>query len=277
MASQNSHVADLHTPEELVDNAEALFASGNPKMMRAAVLEAITALEAFVQSTVFSSLNGKLDTLLVQWLEDKTKMDFDSRLSVLTPVAVGCSVDKASALWSDYKKAKGIRNKVTHSGAKVSANDARFVIDTVYNWLAYLGSTLELEVALIGLKRYVEQAQVPINSEQKANLLIAEYFGQSKAASSLHEVSLKDGKRHLTADIVLKFGLYTVIVETKYSRNRDTQDLVKSAVEQTKVLMAVGGITQGVVVIFQEAEIPLGFDNVQKFHDGKVYSIVIKA
>ena len=122
-------------------------------MMRAAVLEAITALEAFVQSTVFASLNGKIDPLLIQWLEHKTKMDFDSRLSVLTPIAVGRSVDKSSTLWSDYKKAKGIRNKVTHSGVKVSAKDARFVIDTVYNWLAYLGSTLEIEVALMGLKR----------------------------------------------------------------------------------------------------------------------------
>ncbi len=74
--------ADLHTPEELLDNAETLLASSNPKMMRAVVLEAITALEAYVQSVVFSALGTKLDSLLVQWLEDKTKMDFDSRLSV---------------------------------------------------------------------------------------------------------------------------------------------------------------------------------------------------
>ena len=90
--------ADLHTPEELLDNAETLLASSNPKMMRAAVLEAITALEAYVQSVVFSALGTKLDSLLVQWLEDKTKMDFDSRLSVLTPVAVGQPIDKQSTL-----------------------------------------------------------------------------------------------------------------------------------------------------------------------------------
>nr|MBA3691953.1 hypothetical protein [Acidobacteriota bacterium] len=89
MASRPTLIAQIHTPEELLDNAETLFATGNAKMMRAAVLEAITSLEAFVQTTVFSALNNKLDPLLVQWLQDKTKMDFDSRLSILTPIAVG--------------------------------------------------------------------------------------------------------------------------------------------------------------------------------------------
>ena len=51
-------IADLHTPEELLENAEILFNSDNPKMLRAAVLEAITALEAFVHVTVFGSLEN---------------------------------------------------------------------------------------------------------------------------------------------------------------------------------------------------------------------------
>lgn len=124
--------AEIHTPEELLDGAEVLFASANPKMMRAAVLEAIAALEAFVQDVVFTALRGKLDPLLVQWLEEKTRIDFDSRLSVLTPVAVGRQIDKQASLWKKYKGAKEIRNKVTHSGRKVSTDEARFVIDTVY-------------------------------------------------------------------------------------------------------------------------------------------------
>jgi hypothetical protein len=162
-------IADLHTPEELLDNAETLFAYNNPKMMRAAILEAITALESYVQAVVFSSLSEKLDPLLVQWLEDKTKMDFDSRLSVLTPVAVGQSIDKQSTLWTEYKRAKEIRNKVTHSGRKVSSTDARFVIDTVYKWLAYLGSTVELELALIRFKQYIEENSIKITARSDFN------------------------------------------------------------------------------------------------------------
>ena len=94
-SSRNTNVpkASLHTPEELLDNAETLFLSNNPKMMRAAILEAITALEAYVQSTIFPALNEKLDPVLVKWLEDKTRMDFDSRLSVLTPVVTEHEID----------------------------------------------------------------------------------------------------------------------------------------------------------------------------------------
>lgn len=51
--------AILHTPEELLDGAEILFNSENPKMMRAAVLEAITAFEAYIPAIVFSTLNEK--------------------------------------------------------------------------------------------------------------------------------------------------------------------------------------------------------------------------
>jgi hypothetical protein len=47
---------ELHTPEELLDGAEVRFASAIPKVMRAAALEAITALEAFVQDVVFTAL-----------------------------------------------------------------------------------------------------------------------------------------------------------------------------------------------------------------------------
>lgn len=277
MASRPTPIptAELHTPEELLDGAEVLFASANPKVMRAAVLEAITALEAFVQDVVFSVLRNKLDPLLVQWLEEKTKMDFDSRLSVLTPVAVGRPIDKQSSLWKDYKDAKEIRNKVTHSGRKISADEARFVIDTVYNWLAYLGSTIELEVALLGLKRYIEQeAKISIESERDAISLISEYFGRTKTASSAIEMSAP--KRPVRADLVLKFGQHTVLVETKFSRGRATQSIVESAVEQVSKLMDTFSIGQGAVVIFQKGELQEGYDTVRQYLNGKVYAVVIK-
>jgi hypothetical protein len=268
-------IAEIHAPEELLDGAEILFASANPKMMRAAVLEAITALEAFVQDVVFTALQGKLDPLLVQWLEEKTKMDFDSRLSILTPIAVGRPIAKQSSLWKSYKDAKEIRNKVTHSGRKVSADEARFVIDTVYNWLTYLGSTIELEVALLGLKRHVEQeAKASIESERDAVSLISQYFGRTKAASNLTEVSAP--KRSIRADVILKFGQYTVLVETKFSRGRATQNIVEGAIKQASKLMHEFEIDQSAVIIFQKGELQKGYEAVHQYLDGKMYVVVIK-
>jgi len=152
----NVPVAELHTPEELLAGAEDLLASDNPVTRRAAVLEAITALESYVQATVFPAMSSKVDAVLVEWIERKTRVDFESRLTVLLPVATGRAIDKQSLLWQGYQKAKEIRNKVVHIGAKVSRSQARFVVDTVHDWLAYLGSTAELEVALIGLKRHID-------------------------------------------------------------------------------------------------------------------------
>lgn len=98
MPPRNEPAADLHSPEELLATAEALVALGDPQMYRAAVLEAITALESCVALTVFERLELLLDPLLVQWLRDHTRMDFDSRLSVLTPVATGRPVDTRGTL-----------------------------------------------------------------------------------------------------------------------------------------------------------------------------------
>ena len=276
--------ADLHTPEELLDNAETLLASSNPKMMRAAVLEAITALEAYVQSVVFSVLGTKLDSLLVQWLEDKTKMDFDSRLSVLTPVAVGQPIDKQSTLWKEYKDAKEIRNKVTHSGRKVSPADAWSVISTVYKWLAYLGSTVELELALIGLKRYIEENGIKITSEREAISVIADYFGKTKAAVSSQEVGVPLGTRKLRVDLILKFGSFTTLVETKFfSKEASARRRIADVVEQIKTYLAVTGITQSAAIIFQKGEIPEELESVNKYFvsvsgdkESVVYVVVIR-
>jgi hypothetical protein len=276
MIPKTPSVAQLHTPEELLDNAETLFATGNAKMMRAAVLEAITSLETFVQTTIFLALNNKLDPLLVQWLQDKTKMDFDSRLSVLTPIAVGQSVDKTSTLWSDYKKAKEIRNKVTHSGVKVDKSDARFVIDTVYAWLSYLGSTVEVEVALMGLKRFIVESGITVSKEADAISLIERFFGETKAALSSKEVKLVLGNRNLRADLILKFGQNTVLIEVKFVPSA-TESLVLSAVQQTHNYMVASSVEQGVVIIFQKETPQFGFENVVKYNEGKIYVLIVQA
>jgi hypothetical protein len=271
-------IADIHTPEELLDNAETLLASNNPKMMRAAALEAITALEAYVQSVVFSALKEKLDPLLVQWLEDKTKMDFDSRLSVLTPVAVEHPIDKNSTLWIDYKKAKEIRNKVTHSGRKVSPKDARSVIDTVYKWLAYLGSTVELKLTLIGLKRYIEENAVKITSEQEGISIITDYFGKTKAAVSSQEVGISSGSKKPSIDLILKFGSFTTLVETKFfPKEVSVRQRLFDVVEQIQRYLAVTGITQSAAVIFHKGDVQEEFQKVSKHYvsiRGDILSVI---
>lgn len=52
------------------------------------MLEAITALEAYVERTIFGLLEVTMDPQLVHWLAERTRMDFDARLGVLTPVAL---------------------------------------------------------------------------------------------------------------------------------------------------------------------------------------------
>ena len=127
-----------HTPEELLETAEELLSSGKENLYRAAILEAITALESQAQIQVFGSLSTKFDPLFVKWLEEKTKRDFDSRLNPLANVAMGLPVDKSTSLWERYKRSKNIRNEVTHSGTKVSYEDAAFVISTVQEWINYM-------------------------------------------------------------------------------------------------------------------------------------------
>jgi hypothetical protein len=280
--------ADLHAPGELLDNAEVLIGTQNPKMMRAAVLEAITALEAFVQATVFPALATKLDSLLVKWLEDRTRMDFDSRLSVLTPVAIGHKVDKQSRLWNDYKKAKRIRNQVTHSGRRVPAADARFVIDTVYAWLAYLGSTLEVELALIGLKRFIEGNQIRVPDEGTAVSLVRDYFGRTKAAKSLAAPVDASQMLKIVGDMLLEFGPHKVLVDTKFWKGFAKSDGswvfprqaimgMKTPVEQIRQAMDVLGVEQGAVVMFADGELPPGTEAVLKFDDGAIYLVIIQA
>lgn len=131
------------TPAELLETAERLFAQEDTYMYRAAILEAITALEAHVYVRAFPALNEKLGKELADWLEEKTRMDFDTRLSLFLPLATGLTVNKTDRIWSDYKSAKNIRNKITHSGSKVTRKQARSVINTVYEWIEYINQAQE--------------------------------------------------------------------------------------------------------------------------------------
>jgi hypothetical protein len=271
-------VAELHTPDELLTNASAMYASGDSKLFRGAILESITALEAFVQRTVFRSFEGRLDPLLVKWLEEKTRMDFDSRLSVLTPVATGLPIDKSSQLWDGYKKAKEIRNKVVHSGRKVTAADVELVMATVRDWLSYLGSTVELEAVLIALKRWVEQSStISIENEAQANQLVARYFNRTAAAKTTVEVEINSGGRRHRADMILDFGPRKVLVETKFPRiANNVRNVIRDAVEQADALRKAANIGQACVIAFLRKRPDGVSEAVERHKGGEILSVAIE-
>lgn len=269
---------DFHSPAELLANATAMQKSGDEKLFRAAILESITALEAYVQKEVFKSLDGKLDPLLVKWLEEKTKMDFDSRLSVLTPVATGVPVDKQSDLWDAYKKAKDIRNKVVHSGRKVSAGDVNFVIESVRNWLSYLSSTVELEQMLLKLKHWVEnQIGLALTLEPQATQLVARYFHQLTKASVILDAEHIATTGTLRSDLILDFDPRKVLVETKLIRDgRNPRIVVESAVAQADLLRKAASIQQACAVVFIKGYSDKVPDIVERHHKGEIFSVLIR-
>jgi hypothetical protein len=270
--------AELHTPDELLANASAMYATGDTKLFRGAILESITALEAFVQRTVFRSLQGRLDPQLVNWLEEKTQMDFDSRLSVLTPVATGLPIDKDSRLWCGYKKAKEIRNKVVHSGRKVSAADVEFVMTTVSEWLSYIGSTVELEAVLLALKEWVEQTGKPhIDNELQAIQLVVQYFQSSKVAKTALEVPMAASSRQRRADMILDFGSRRVLVETKFCRfTKNFRNLIWEGVGQVDDLRKAANISQACVIAFIPKRLNGLPKSVERHLGGEILSIAIE-
>jgi len=266
--------ADLHTPDELLAAAQSLITANDPKVRRAAVLEAITALEAYVERTVVGLLTTLLDPLLAKWIADRTRMDFDSRLRVVTPFVLGRPVDPSSDLWASYKRAKTIRNRVTHSGARVSTEDATFVLDTVRKWLAYLGSSAEVALALQGLKDHVERRGLSVSDGREAEMLVADYFRGTSPQIDAERL----GAPGLRPDLVLAFGGETVVVEIKLVRSsvRDLEAWIADAVKQALKFAHASDITRAAVVIFVRGTPPEAYRTV-RVRDGAVAVVVIEA
>lgn len=137
-------MTDSISVEGLVKIAEELTYSGHH---RAAIMEAMTALEERVNEVVFERLETRkgLPSGLVTWLRDKTKYSFDEKLHPIGEFALGKPISKGEKLWNDYKKARDYRNKVSHTAKNVSGENARFVIQTVREWLYFLQEAQELQ------------------------------------------------------------------------------------------------------------------------------------
>lgn len=128
---------DTVSVEQLLQNAEDLVAHEH---YRAAIMEAMTALEERANQVVFESLKTRkgLPTNLVKWLKDKTKYNFDDKLHPIGEFALGKPISKGERLWNDYKKARDLRNKVSHTAQRIDEQEARSVIQTVKEWLYFL-------------------------------------------------------------------------------------------------------------------------------------------
>jgi len=279
MADLSLPPPDLHSPKELLAVAEELLNAGDSRLYRAAILEAITALEAYVADRVFSSLGSKIDPLLVKWLEEKTRMDFDSRLDTFVPIAIGRTIDKQNHLWAQYKEAKEIRNKVTHSGRKVTREQAFSVVRTVLDWLAYLGSTVEVDLALIDLRRHLQQKGWGEEGKQKGKFspeitlveIVQEYFQSARSADVKSEF-LIGGKYR--ADLVLFFEQYSVLVETKVLRGSRFESGLQSAVTQISRMMTESRISRAAIIIGSR-DVPKEYEKPQQLMDGQISVIGI--
>lgn len=270
-----SESARFHSPDELLATARALLASGDESVMRACVLEAITALEAMVGATVFPLLRKKLPEDLVVWLDERTKMDFDTRLSVLIPVATGKSIEKDSDLWRRYKSAKQIRNQVTHLGRIVTVSEAKEVLSTVEDWLNFLGSMAEVNLSMEALKEFLERRCAPTITESEVLWLIADYYRSSSEAKVVREPYFPGG----IPDAVLRFGEELVIIEIKVIRGpKQAMSAMQNALSQAGRYLDFEGVRKvAVFVVFVGVEVLDQFHSVTTALDGRVSVIGIQA
>ncbi len=278
----NAKHAKFHSPDELLSLAESLLSSEDSSYSRAVVLEAITALEAYVEQVIFDLLKEKFDPLLVAWLKDRTKMDFDSRLSVLVPLATEKSFTKSSDLWSRYKAAKQIRNQVTHSGRQVSRIEAQEVLSTVYDWLSYLASTAEVDVVLLDLKRYIESGEAyknhsGVDSVDKhmsiAERMVFDYFTNIDSVVCLKNVVMgKEDNELFEIDFILEIGNRKIAIEVKTaSKNPKHLDhFFDRAIDRMRTAIYRFNFDEAVVVLLLHGEIPQKYQTMEKRANEKI-------
>jgi len=272
----NPQAIEIFTPDELLENAEGHYSANERNSTRAAVLEAMAALETYVHKRVFSALEVKIDQNLIKWIEDKTKTDFDSRVTNLASVALGCSINRNGQLWDELRKARTIRNRVVHQGAKVAIDEARFVIDTVYKWIEFLGSSVEVQVALLRLKRFFNNhPYLSIKNEQEAKDILKNYFRKTKFAdiNQESEISNLPGR----PDVLLKIGSHSVIVESKLSGDTPISSFVSDVTDQLSRMMEMLNADTGAAILFYRGRFDPAYENILVLRDGKIFILVIPA
>lgn len=264
-----SDSASFHTPDELLASAKQLFAAGDEALYRAVVLEGITALEAMIQATVFPLLRRTLPIELVSWLEERTRMDFDSRLAVLAPIAIGRAVERQSELWKRYKNAKRVRNEVTHRGRRISREEAHEVLSAIEAWITFLSSTVEVSLSLDDLKARLEAHSRGWADERDLLWHIADFY---RSADGVRFIDGTELPWKVRPDLVLDFGDNLVAIETKLIRDETTAArLGASVAEKARVYLEQKAVTRAAVVLgFVGFAVPPHLMTPVTYHDGQV-------
>lgn len=163
---------------------------------------------------------------------------------------------------------------MTHSGARVSADQAAFVLETVRAWLAHLGSSADVALALQRLKDYVEATSPTITDGLAAEALVRDYFtGTSPAIAA--ERGPRGRKR---PDLILAFGDQTVVIEVKVASGSaaDLEGWIEGAVAQAAEYADAAGISRAAAIIFTRTGPPEAFRTVRVTERG-VSVVVIHA
>jgi len=268
---------DLYGPGDLLRNAKHLLDSRDPKVMRAVVLESMTALEVYVHTKIFKFLEKILDTEFVEWLRKKTNLDFHSRLGAITPLALGIKISKVkkSDLWRRYKEARKIRNKVSHEGKIISFNEAQDVYNTVYDWLACLGSSIGMELALIEFKQFFEENHISISTESEGASILNNYFKESSVATSIPQYHYQGGR---IFDYVLKFGTRFIALEMKLllSAPSNLNLYVMDLIPMLSHYLEISNFNKIALIIFLRGEVPISFQQLRKYQTGRILVTMIR-
>ena len=241
-------------------------------------MEAISALEAYVGTVIFEALVQQHEESLVELLKQKTKMDFDSRLGVLVPLATGQAVDRGGELWQNYKKCKTIRNKVTHMGSVVSQEEARLTVKTVYDWLSFMGSTAEIDISMLSLKKSIERNPERYSSYESIEIEIGRFFGVAKEASTFVGNCHKTPTGQVVeSDIEVEIGNKKVVIEIKSIHDRFSIDLqLDRATSLVRKLVYTGRFDKGVVLLLCRSGIPQMYEELIRQDKGRISIVPVK-
>ena len=269
--------AGLYGPEDLLRNAKHLLDSGDSKVMRAVVLESMAALEVYVHTKVFKILEKKLDSEFIEWLRKETRFNFTKRLGIITPLALDIKISKfkQSDLWRRYKEAREIRNSVSHGGIIISYDEAQVVYKIVYDWLACLGSSIGMELALIELKQYIEENHIPISTEVEGASIVNKYFKESSVANIMPEFSYAGA---VAFDYVLRFGTKPVALEMKLLLRvpSDLNQYIMDLITRLSEFLDRFNIDKIAIIIFLKGEVEMSFQQIRKYDTGKILTAVIR-
>ncbi len=247
----------------------------NPRLYRPALSEAITALESLVERTVFPALSLRFEKELVDWLKEKSKNAFDARFSLPVPLATGIQIENKGVQWARYKRARSARHEVVHQGRKVSQQEAEEVVSVISTWMNLILSTVNLELQLSKLKTWVEgQSELRITSSNEANDLVERFFKNTTKATAEAQKPFKMGDFFHRPDLILTFGKEKIVVETKFIKSKNIDQVVAGTSGQIEMYKRATGIERACFVVFTTAPSTTAAKGVRKDPQGNMFIVI---